>query len=103
MALRGQPGRLVAPEGRSVALWPTTRLGEWALALSLASVVLVSGWRFVGRLGGAPGLALGLAGGAVALVAIVSRGERALGVFAALVPFLNAGVFLVGELLVGHD
>jgi hypothetical protein len=57
----------------------------------------------MGRLGGIPGLALGLAGGVVGLVAIFRRGERAVTVFAALVPFLNAGVFLLAELLLGHD
>jgi hypothetical protein len=60
-------------------------------------------WSFLGRLGGIPAFALGLAGGVVALLAIFRRGERAVAVFAALVPFLNVVVFLLAELLVGHD
>jgi hypothetical protein len=57
----------------------------------------------LGRLGGIPALALGFAGGVVGLVAIVRRGGRAVSVFAALVPFVNAVVFLLVEFLVGHD
>jgi hypothetical protein len=46
-------------------------------------------------------LALGLAGGIVALLAISRRGERAVTVYAALLPCLNALVFLLGSLLLG--
>jgi len=81
---------------------PTTQLGKWAFGLAAVSVVLLFGWSLMGRLGGVPGLAFGLAGGVLALVAIFRRGERALTVFAALLPFLNVLIFLLAELLIGH-
>jgi hypothetical protein len=46
-------------------------------------------------------LALGLAGGIVALLEIARRGDRAVTVYAALLPFLHALVFLLGSLLLG--
>jgi hypothetical protein len=55
----------------------------------------------MGRLGGIPGLAFGLAWGVLALVSIFQRGERALTVFAALVPFFNAVGFVLGSLFIG--
>jgi hypothetical protein len=73
-----------------------------SVGLRAASVVLLFGWSLMGRLGGVPGLAFGLAGGVLALVAIFRRGERALTVFAALLPFLNVVIFLLAELLIGH-
>jgi hypothetical protein len=69
--------------------------------MAVASVVLLLSWSLMGRLGGAPELALGLAGGVLALAAIFRSGERALTVFAALVPFLNALGFVLGSLLIG--
>jgi len=39
----------------------------------------------------------------VALVAIFRRGERAITVFAALVPLLLVVAFVLAELIVGHD
>jgi hypothetical protein len=55
-----------------------------------------------GASGGFPGLAFGLVGGVLALVVIFRRGERALTVFAAFVPFLNALGFVLGSLLIGE-
>lgn len=83
-------------------IWPTTRLGRWSVGMAVASVVLGFAWSFLGPLGGAPGLALGFAGGIVALVAIVRRGDRALTVYAALIPFLQVFVLVLGELLFSH-
>lgn len=82
---------------------PTTRLGRWAVGLGVANVVLVLGWRLMGPLGGFPGFACGLAGGVVALVAIFRRGERAITVFAAIVPLVFVVLFVLLELIVGHD
>jgi hypothetical protein len=45
---------------------------------------------------------MGLAAGVVSLAAIVRRDERALVVFAALLPLLSVVGFLLAE-LVGHD
>ncbi|HEY7730208.1 MAG TPA: hypothetical protein VH950_04815 [Gaiellaceae bacterium] len=83
-------------------LLPRTQLGEWAVGLAAASIVLLSSWGFVGRLSGVAGLAMGLAAGVVSLAAIVRRDERALVVFAALLPLLSVVGFLLAE-LVGHD
>ena len=44
-----------------------------------------------------------VAGGVAALVAIRRRGERAIAVFVVLVPFLLAVLFVLAELLIGHD
>jgi hypothetical protein len=96
------PYRVPTKKGRRLVVLPTTRLGNWAVGLAAASVVLLLGWSFVGRAGGVPGLAFGLAGGVLALVAIFQRGERALTVFAVLLPFLTALVFLLAELLIPH-
>ncbi len=73
------------------------------MGLAAANVVLVLGWKLMGPLGAFPGFACGLAGGVVALVAIVRRGERALTAFAALLPFLLVVTFVLAELLIGHD
>jgi hypothetical protein len=61
--------------------------------------VLLLSWSLMGRLGGIP--RLGLAGGVLAQVSIFQRGERALTVFAALVPFFNAVGFVLGSLFIG--
>jgi hypothetical protein len=82
---------------------PTTRLGRWAVALAGAHVLLMAGWRLLGPLGEFPGLVCGLAGGTVGLVAILRRGERALSVFASVLPLLLVLAFVAAELLVGHD
>ncbi len=89
--------------GRPRQLWPTTRAGRRATALAAASVFTMFAWRLMGPLGGFPSLVLGLAGGIFAVVAIVRRHERALAVFVALLPFAGAVVFVLAELLVGHD
>ena len=102
MSSGGLPYRSPSKQGRRVVFLPTTPLGTWAIGLAAASVVLVFGWASLGRLVGVPALALGLAGGALALVAIIRHGERALTVFAALLPFLNVLFFVLAELLIGH-
>jgi hypothetical protein len=51
--------------------------------------------------GAALGLVCGLAGGAAALAAISREGERAVLVFAALLPLLIAVAFLLAELAGG--
>ena len=99
----GLPYRLPTKKTRRFVVLPTTQLGKWAVGLAAAGVVLLMGWSLMGRVGGVPGLAFGLAGGVLAIVAVFQRGERALTVFAALLPFLNVLVFLLAELLIGHD
>ena len=72
------------------------------MGLAAVNVALVHGRRLMGPLGAFPGLACRLAGGVAALVALLRRGERALTVFAALLPFLFVVLFVLGELLIGH-
>ena len=102
MSSEGLPYRLPTKKGRRLVVLPTTQLGKWAVGLAGASVVLLFGWSLVGRLGGVPGLAFGLAGGVLALVAILRRRERALTVFAVLLPLLTVLVFLLAELIIPH-
>jgi len=103
MTVGGVPQRLPVKRARRFVILPTTRLGKWAVGLAAANVVLVLGWRLMGPLGAFPGFACGLAGGIVALVAISRRGERAIAVFAATVPALLVVLFVLAELLIGHD
>ncbi len=99
----GVQERLPVGKGHRHAILPTTYVGNWAVGLAVASIVANFSWKLMGPLGGFPSLIFGLAGGIVALVAIFRRGERAVTVFAALLPFLGAVVFVLAELLIGHD
>ena len=83
-------------------LLPATRPGSAAVWLAAASLLLGPAWRIL-PLGGALGLLCGLAGGVIALVAILRNRERALLVFAALVPFALVVLFVLAELVVGQD
>lgn len=87
---------------RRFPILPTTRLGRWAVRLAVATVVLNFSWRLMGPLGGAPALAAGLVGGSIALIAVLRRGERALTVFAAILPLVLVLAFVLAELLLGH-
>jgi hypothetical protein len=95
-------GRLPGRTGHRVVVLPTTKLGRWALALAVSNVVLVLAWSVLPG-GAAPGFACGLAGGVVGLRAIVRQQERALAVYAALVPFAMVVAFVLAELLIGYD
>ncbi|MEX0675156.1 MAG: hypothetical protein WD981_02620 [Gaiellaceae bacterium] len=86
-----------------MTILPVTPLGRWAAWLALAYVVLQLGWRLMGPLGAFPSFAAGLAGGIIALLAILGRGERALTVYAAILPLAFVVLFVAAELLVGHD
>ena len=95
-----EPG---AARARRVRWLPTTRPGWWALALSAAGIVLVPAWRLMGPLGAFPGFVCGLGGGVVAVIAILRRRDRAVAVFAAVLPLLLVVALVVAELVVGHD
>lgn len=95
-------GRLPGRTRHRVVVLPTTKLGRWALALAVSNVVLVLAWSILPG-GAALGFACGLAGGIAGLVAIVRHQERALAVYAALVPFAMVVAFVLAELLIGHD
>jgi len=104
MSSRPTQQRVPEKKKRRIAIPPTTRLGRWAVGLAAASLVLVPVWTILSA-GAAIGFACALAGGIVALIAIFRRGERAITVFAALLPFpfLFVIVFVLAELIVGHD
>jgi hypothetical protein len=93
----------VVPRRAPHPVLATTRLGRWAVWLGVANVVLVLGWRLMGPLGALPGFAAGLAGGVVGLVAVFRRGERAVAVLVAILPLVFVVVFVLAELLIGHD
>jgi hypothetical protein len=88
---------------RRIAIAPTTPLGRWAAGLGAASIVLLAGSAALGTWGASLGLVCGILGGVVALVAIIRGGERAITVFAALLPWLLALGFVLAEPLIGHD
>ena len=86
---------------RRITILPTTGLGRWALGLAAALFPFVLAASVVPR-GAVLGLACGMAGGVAALTAIVRDGERAVAVFAALVPLAIAAGFLLAEVVFGH-
>jgi hypothetical protein len=88
------------PRGR---FRPATAVGRWAFGLAVANVVLMFAWRLMGPLGGFPGLVAGLAGGICALVAIIRYRDRAAAVVLAVVPFVLVVLFVLAELLIGHE
>ena len=81
---------------------PTTRLGRWAIAVALGYVVFMPLWMFLPG-GAALAFLCGLAGGALAIVAVARRGERGLLAYAAIVPLVLVVSFVLAELLLGHD
>lgn len=84
-----------------ITILPTTHLGWWAVGLTAAFFLLVFAATVVPR-GAALGFVSGLAGGVVALMAIVRERERAVIVFAALMPLAIAVAFVLAELISGN-
>jgi hypothetical protein len=82
-----------------ITILPATHLGWWALGLTAAFFLLVFAATVVPR-GAVLGFVSGLAGGIVALMAIVR--ERAVTVFAALVPHAIAVGFVLSQLISGN-
>ncbi len=97
------PQRLPVGKRRRLAILPTTRLGRRAVWLAAANVVLMLTWMPTRPVGAPLGLVCGFVGGILALVAIFRRGERAVAVFAAVLPLLMVVSFVLAELLIGHD
>jgi multisubunit Na+/H+ antiporter MnhB subunit len=80
---------------------PATRLGWWAIGLAVASFLLGFLWLFL------PGGALisflcGLAGGVIALIAIIRQQERSWLVWLSILPMINVFVFVIAEFLFPH-
>jgi hypothetical protein len=84
-----------------ITILPTTKLGWWAAGLAAAFFPLVFAAGVVPR-AAALGFVCGLTGGAVGLMAIVRDRERAVTVFAAVVPLLIAVAFVLVELISGN-
>lgn len=95
-----RPGSPVEHRSRVVVL-PTTHLGWWAVGLAAGFFALVFAATAVPR-GAALGFVCGLAGGVAALMAIVRDRERAVTVFAALLPLAIAVAFVLAELITGN-
>jgi hypothetical protein len=88
--------------GLGVTILPTSTLGRWALVLAGASLPLVFTAALVPR-GAALGFACGVAGGAAALTAIIRDRDRAVTVFAAVLPLVVAVAFVLVEVITGLD
>ena len=86
---------------RRITILPTTDLGWWAAGLAAAFFPLVFAAAVVPR-AAALGFVCGLAGGAAALMAIIRDRERAVSVFAALVPLIVGVGFVLAELISGN-
>lgn len=84
-----------------ITILPTTERGWWAVGLAAGFFAFVFAAALVPR-GAAFGFLSGLAGGVVALMAIIRDRERALTVFVALLPVVIALAFLLVELLSGQ-
>lgn len=94
------PGSPVEHRPR-ITILPTSRLGWWAAALAAAFFPLVFAAAPVPR-AAALGFVCGLVGGAAALMAIIRDRERAVTVFAALVPLVVGVGFVLVELISGN-
>lgn len=80
---------------------PHTKLGWWAVGLAAASFVLQFAWSILP--GGAwLSFLCGLAGGIIALIAIIRQQERSWLVFLSILPMLGVFVFFLGEFLIPH-
>ena len=90
--------RALTVHHRQIPVFPTTPLGRWAAGLAVTFLPLVFAAALVPR-AAAAGFVCGLAGGVTALVAIVRDRERAVTVFAALVPLAIAVGFGLAELI----
>jgi hypothetical protein len=81
-----------------IPILPTAPLGWWAVGFAAAFFPLVFAAALVPR-AAALGFFCGLAGGLAGLMAIVRYRERAVTVFAALLPLVIAVAFGVAELI----
>jgi hypothetical protein len=81
-----------------ITILPATPLGRWAAGLAASFLALVLVGVHVPR-GGSLAVVCGVAGGVAALVAVIRDHERAVTVFAALLPLAFALGFVVAELI----
>ena len=94
-----QPGSPADARPR-ITILPTTAPGWWAVGLTAAFFPLVFA---AGVVPGAAaiGFICGIAGGAAAVTSIFGKRERAVTVFAAVVPLVIAVAFVLAELAGG--
>jgi hypothetical protein len=96
----------VAPDrpraDRKTRYLPTSSPGKWAVGLAVASVPLQFAWMILPG-GAALAMACAFAGGVLGATAIIRHGERAIAVYATLVPFVMTVAFIIAELVIGHD
>jgi hypothetical protein len=97
MSVESEP-RASPVQHRRIPVLPTTPLGRWAAGLACVFFPLVFAAALVPR-AAAAGFVCGLAGGVTALVAVVRDRERAVTVFAALVPLAIAFAFGLAQLI----
>ena len=100
MSVRAEPRGSPVKRRPRIAILPTTTRGWLAVGLAAAFFPFVFAASVVPR-GVALGFVCGLAGGVLALMAIVRDRERAVTVFAALAPLAVAVAFVLAELLAG--
>ncbi len=84
-----------------ISILPTTKLGWWGVGLAAVFLPLMFTAAVVPR-GAALGFVCGLTGGAVGLLAIIRDRDRAVTVFAAVVPVAIAVAFTLAELISGN-
>ena len=98
MSVRSEQPRSPAERRPRWSLLPTSALGQWAGGLAAAFLPRVIAAARVPR-AAALGFVCGFAAGVAALLAIIRDDERALTVFAALVPLATAVGFVLAEMI----
>ena len=101
MSVRSEHPRSPGGHRPRINLLPTSALGRWAVGLAAAFFPLVFAAALVPR-AAALGFVCGVAAGVAALLAIIRDHERALTVFAALVPLAIAVAFVLAEVITGN-
>jgi len=91
------PGSPIA-RGPRITFLPTTRLGWWAVGLGAVFFPLAFAAGLFPR-AAALGFVCGLAGGMAAAIAILRDQERAVTVFAAVVPLVIGVAFMLAQLV----
>jgi len=86
----------------AIHVLPTTRLGRRAILVGLGYILFMPLWMFL------PGGAMlaftcGVVGGVAAIVAVKRDHERGLLAYAAIAPLVLVVVFVLAELLIGHE
>ena len=100
MTVKAERPREPIQHGPANPILPTSVLGRWAVGLAAAFFPLVFSAGLV-PLAAALGIVCGVAGGALALVAIIRDGDRAVTVFAGFLPLVIALAFVLVQVIAG--